>query len=244
MKEKENLLKITKGRIKIITKEDIKMNTRKNAIVLISILIFALQMPGVMVMNDIICPFRTGAEKVDMNESIVEGAARFLSSQGYIMLACAEYERAELRMLDQQTMKNYILLAITEMKKARELYSTAKQIGEKIGYNEMRLQKFLAFDYEGFISAKNMNTVIATELKNKLVQGDIIAIHAKNIANVDSIIVCLAAIEAALNRNEKPDKAKMWELVELMSHATMYGNYATRIGREILEISTEENCQD
>jgi len=191
---------------------------------------------GLIYYNDIVCFFNDVPEKQDMAKNMIEGSNNFLKAHSEAFKLLSVYEMSELQTdictLDAtSTVKNSILY----IGQALINFENAISIGKKIGYNESKMNWFTTFDYEYLRVEKGLNAEIYSKVKYSLQKGDVLGLYQQNITNLKEITNILVDIRDTLNENKKPSIDSCWKLLQKLSEATLWGNYATIIGNNILQ---------
>lgn len=199
---------------------------------LITILIFCVfNVYGVICLNDVNCVFQESDEKSVIEDNIVEGSALFLQSKSYVDLILMEYEKSEKQPYNITLVNEYVGKAIVELEASIVKYKTAKEIGEKLGYDNAKIESFRNFNYDEYIAANELNVVIASNVELYLSKCDVIGLYGKNIENLEDILRTLNTINQC---NSKPGVKVLWNLLHRYANGTLFGNYSTMIGRQIL----------
>lgn len=193
-------------------------------------------------MNDIICAFTPGSEKVEIEQDMISAATLYLASKANADLFLMEYERASNSDLDFASALNYAHAALANLEKARAKYARARDLGIKIGYLEYKRQWFQNYNYSKAASDRNMNAVLAAKVSTYLINMDILGIYSENIANVDKIMKTLDEVKGNLEKAQIPPIEVVWRLLNEYSDATLFGNYATILGGDVLMLNGPPIC--
>lgn len=194
------------------------------------------KLDGLIYYNDIVCFFNDVPEKQEMAKNMIEGSNNFLKAHSEAFKLLSVYEMSELQTdictLDATaSVKNSILY----IEQALINFENAISIGKKIGYNESKMNWFTTFDYEYLRVEKGLNAEIYSKVKYSLQKGDVLGLYQQNITNLKEITNILVDIRDTLNENKKPSIDSCWKLLQKLSEATLWGNYATIIGNNILQ---------
>jgi hypothetical protein len=193
-------------------------------------------------MNDIVCAFTPGSEKVEIEQEMISAATLYLASKANADLFLMEYERASNSTLDFPQALNYVDAALTNLEKARGKYAHARDLGHKVGYLEYKRQWFRNYNYGKSIAARKMHSGVADKVSNYLFNMDIVGIYSENVGNVDKILKTLEIIKRKLELSHTPAAEEVWRLVKEYSDATLFGNYATVMGGDILMLNGPPIC--
>jgi hypothetical protein len=210
----------------------------KKIFLIIIILAFALSMHALLCLNDLNCIFSDSPEKSLIEDNVILGATHFLNSKSNADLLLMEYEKSGRQEFNFTLALEYVEKAIAELESSKEKYVKAAEIGERLGYIETRQTWFKEFSYDTFIVENNFNQEIAGVVKNYLMKGDILGVYRHNINNIDGLLNVLYSIREKLKANIKPEISAFWFLLERYAENALFGNYASRLGRHILN-----NCE-
>lgn len=184
--------------------------------------------------NDIECVFNSTPEKPILKENMVNGAIHFLYAKSHISELLAEYEKSAKDKVTVNTLYSFEISgkAIEELKQAIICYSTAKQIGENIGYNSSQVDLIKAYNYDQL--KQGYNAYIAGVVIQYLKSGDVIGLYQKNLEYLNNMLNILETMEKEFQANSTPNITAYWKLVQLESEATLFGNTSTVFGLKAL----------
>ena len=187
-----------------------------------------------MTLNDIECVFNPSPEKAILRDNMIDGATHFLIAKAQIALMMAEYEKTSNGRIifDCAISNNYCDKAIIEIKAALDDYTSAKTIGEKLGYNPAQIELFKNTSFNN--SKSQYNWDIYNSVTTYLQSGDILGIYTKNIENLKTILGILQSIKTKLQYSTQPPIEEYWKLLKTETEATMFGNLATVLGSPII----------
>jgi hypothetical protein len=200
---------------------------------------FALSIHGLLCLNDLSCLFSEGSEKVQIEDNVVAGAIHFLNSKANTDLFLMEYEKSARQSFNYSLALEYVEKAIDELEAAKGDYTSAAEIGKSIGYIEKKIAWFKDYDYDTFITKNNLNKEIAGIVKAYLINADILGVYKHSIESINELLNILYVMRDKVKVNKKPDISTCWLLLQKYSDTTLFGNYSTRMGLEILS-----NCED
>jgi len=206
----------------------------KKLFVLSFILILGAHLHGLLFFNDLVCAFNEGAEKMQIENRVVEGSVHFFMSKSHADLLLKEYEQSAMTELDKAQALAHVENAIVELQTSIGKYQTAADIGKRIGTMQFKIQWFKGFDYGAFATDHKLNPIIANDVSGYLSKGDIVGLYQKNLARLDEIATTLIQIKTTLKNGEKPGVGVLWTLVQQYSETLLFGNYATMMGRSVL----------
>lgn len=200
------------------------------------------QLNAVICLNDIVCVFTPGSEKVEIEQDMISAATLFLASKANADLFLMEYERASNSELDIAAALNYAEAALANLQKARDTYVHAMELGQKIGYLEYKRQWFQSYDYAKAISSRQMNVEMASKVTSYLSNMDVLGIYSENVVYVDKILKTLGEIKGKLQLSQTPAIELVWQLLKEYSETTLFGNYSTILGGDILTLTGPPIC--
>ena len=201
--------------------------------------VFAVHTYALIYCNDLNCIFSEGSEKLLIEDNVVAGAIHFLHSKSNTDLLLMEYEKSARQAFNHAQALEYTEKAIAELEAAKVNYARAVEIGERTGYIEKKQAWFKEYDYDTFISDNKLNKEIAGMVKGYLINADILGVYKHSIDNIDELLTILYSIRDKVKVNEKPGISIFWTLLHQYSETTLFGNYSTRIGLDILS-----NCDN
>ncbi len=200
------------------------------------------QLNALIVMNDIVCVFTPGSEKVEIEEGMISAATLFLASKAQADLFLMEYERASNGNLKCGEALKYAREAIAKLEQSRGTYAHARDLGQKIGYLEYKRQWFQEYNYAKVVADRQMLPAMANKVTAYLCNMDILGIYSENINNLDKILGTLKEIKNQLELSRTPAVELVWQLLKEYAEATLFGNYATILGGDILMITGPPIC--
>jgi hypothetical protein len=219
-----------------------EFNMKKIFLVMFTLILY-ISGYSFIVMNDINCSFNEGPEKILLEDNVILGATHFLNSKSNADLLLMEYEKSGRQEFNFTLALEYVEKAIAELEISKEKYVKATEIGERLGYIETKQSWFKEFNYDTFIVENNLNREIAGIVKGYLIKGDVLGVYRHNLDNIDGILTTLSSIRDQVKIGKKPDISIFWNLLQQYSEATLFGNYSTVIGRQILSKSGSEQCE-
>jgi hypothetical protein len=211
----------------------------KKYFIVIFILFVALNLHSLIVMNDLNCIFTDGSEKILIEDNVVAGAIHFLHSKANTDLLLVEFEKSARQDFNFSLALEYVEKAMAELEAAKVNYARAAEIGERIGYIEKKMAWFKDYDYDTFITKNNLNKEIAGIVKGYLINADILGVYKHSITNINELLNILTVMRDKVKVNEKPGISTCWMLLQKYSDTTLFGNYSTQMGLEILS-----NCEE
>jgi len=191
---------------------------------------------AVFTMNDIVDGFGNGDGKNQaIEEYVVAGAKSFIESHQNFLAVIQEFEINSSQDVNIPLSFTYTETALKQLQNSRYRYIKALEIAEQAGYNLAMIEKFMVFDYDGYISKYGLNKEIAGIAKSYLRKGDLLGIYRKNIDNLDIIINTLITIRDSMKAGEKPGIGILWDCIQQYSATFLFGNYATRFSVKIIK---------
>ena len=184
--------------------------------------------------NDLECSFSEHPEKTVLSESVISGSIHFLKSKIYVDSLLYEYEKSALEAFNVAVSLEHVENAIMELETAKIKYSDTIKIAGRIGYNAKKAPMFKSFDYDGYGSFSHFNKEIAQKVKGYLSQFNIIGIYQKCVDDIDDILATQAIIKEQLKAGTRPSLPDIWKLMQQYSETSLFGNYASVMGRTVL----------
>ncbi len=96
-------------------------------------------------------------------------------------------------------------------------------------YNQVVINKLLAFDYDSFQEEHGLLKDVFSEVKSYLVNGDVRGIYSRTSTYFDTLINTLESIKGELNVGKVPSNSHMWNLNQVCAKAHMFGQYVARV---------------
>jgi hypothetical protein len=208
-------------------------------LLVICIIVTEVGVNGAIYLNDLECIFSEDPEKTLIEDNVIAGAICFLHSESNADLILMEYEKSTRQVFNYSLVLEYVDKSIADLESAKIKYAKAIEIGERIGYIEEKLAWFKEYNYDTFIANNNLNKEIAANVMGYLNKADILGVYKHIIDDINELINILNSIRDKVKLNKKPDRSIFWALLQKYLDTTLFGNYSTSIGLDILN-----NCKE
>ncbi len=187
---------------------------------------------GSIVMNNIseIIPPESGSE---IEKRLILGSVSFLNAFGSSNELLSHFENSGISEFDVTSSLNLVNNALDEIDRAISYYKDAKSLADKSGYLTEKAEIFRSFDYDS-LSISMEFPVIFQKVKRFMANNDVIGIHSENIKNIETIREDLLDVKNALIAGSIPSKEQMWKILIDFTKASIFANYATRVGSAVL----------
>ena len=112
---------------------------------------------------------------------------------------------------------------------ARYYYQELSYKANKTPYNQVVINKLLAFDYDSFQEKHGLLQDVFSEVKGYLERGDVSGIYDRTSAYFDTLINLLETIRGELYWWNIPTNKYMWNLNQVCAKTHMFGQYVARV---------------
>lgn len=212
-------------------------------ILVVVVLMFSSQYSllfGFSYCNDLECSFSEHPEKTLLSESVVTGSIHFLKAKIYVDSLLYEFEKSALEPFDVAVSLDHLEKAISELEIAKTKYAETIKIGVRIGYNEKKSSMFKSFDYDSYVDFSHFNGEVSQKVKGYLSNFNIIGIYQKCLDDINEILVTQSIILEQLKAGKRPNLSDIWKIMQQYSETSLFGNYASVMGRTVLGQCSEE----
>jgi hypothetical protein len=164
-----------------------------------------------------------------IGELIIKGAEHFFKAKADINLLSENTEISDLYGADFFTLWWAVNNALDNMNMARYYYQELETRANQASYNQVVINKLLAFDYDSFQEQNNLIKDVFSEVKGYLVNGDVRGVYSRTSAYFDNLINTLETIKGELNAGKVPSNNHMWNLNQICAKAHMFGQFIARV---------------
>jgi len=164
-----------------------------------------------------------------IRELIIKGAEYFFKAHADINRLSEKVEISDIEDADYYTLWWAVNSALDNMNMARYYYQELRYKANKTPYNQVVINKLLAFDYDSFQEEHGLLKDVFSEVKGYLVKGDVRGIYDRTSAYFDTLTNILETIKGKLYAGKVPSNNHMWNLNQVCAKAHMFGQYAARI---------------
>lgn len=166
---------------------------------------------------------------LSMGELIIKGAEYFFKAQVDINSLSENVEISAIYGVDYYTLWWTVNSALDNMNMARYYYQELETKANQTPYNQVIINKLLAFDYDSFQDENGLLKDIFSEVKGYLKNGDVRGVYSRTSAYFDTLKNTLGAIKGELYAGKVPSNNHMWNLNQVCAKAHMFGQYVSRI---------------
>jgi hypothetical protein len=107
------------------------------------------------------------------------------------------------------------------------------KIAKAAGYDDMTIQKFKNFNYDGYTLGKQLNNDIMFLVKAYFAGGNIVGAYQQNIDLISEVLITLEQIKGMLDNQKRPDVQLAWTLTQKISKAALFGSYSTMTAQDV-----------
>ena len=168
-----------------------------------------------------------------IRELIVKGAEYFFKAHADINWLSENVETSDIYGADYYTLWWAVNSALDNMNMARYYYQELQYKSNNTPYNQVVINKLLAFDYDAFQEQNSLLKDVFSEVKGYLKNGDVRGVYSHTSAYFDTLKNTLEAIKGELYAGKVPANARMWNLNQVCAKAHMFGQYVARIFEDI-----------
>jgi len=168
-----------------------------------------------------------------MEELVIKGAEYYFKAHADMDILSEKVEISDIYGADFNTLRWTVNSALDNMNMARYYYQELQYKANNTPYNQVVINKLLAFDYDSFQEEHGLFKEIFSEIKSYLVTGDVRGIYRRTSAYFDGLIDTLETIKEELSAGQVPSNAHMWKLNQTCAKAHMFGQYVARVFSEI-----------
>jgi len=168
-----------------------------------------------------------------IRELIIKGAEYFFKAHADINVLSEKIEISDINGADYYTLWCTVNSALYNMNIARYYYQELEIKANHTPYNQVVINKLLAFDYDSFQEEHGLLKDVFSEVKSYLVNGDVRGIYSRTSVYFDTLINTLETIKGELNVGKVPSNTHMWNLNQVCAKVHMFGQYVSRVFNEI-----------
>lgn len=190
------------------------------------------QLPGLFVLNSGSNPWLTdngSKPALQIENSIVDGAASFLKAHAEILLFLNKIEAANTAGLDFPALQKNLDSAIFHLENAKVAYLQLKTTAIAAPYNPAVLQKLRVLNYTTMQQEKGLNSIIFGKVVKYLKTGDVRGVFNQFYSEVTLLLARLHDLQAPVAAQTIPDINKLWQLNQHISEVQLFGQYAAQV---------------
>ncbi len=164
-----------------------------------------------------------------IRELIIKGAEYFFKAHADINVLSEKVEISDLEGVDFLTLRWAVNSALQNMNTAKNYYQELEIKANNTPYNQVVINKLLAFDYDLFQEEHGLLKDVFSEVKSYLINGDVRGVYSRTSAYFDTLINILEAVKKELDAGKVPSNNHMWNLNQVCAKAHMFGQYLARV---------------
>lgn len=192
------------------------------------VFITILYLNAVIAFNDPVTPFPANTS-VQIGDMITDSASELLQSAAEAFLFLNEIEIAEKGHLNVYAALQRVDLAAARVEQALRLFQDIIAVGNEAGYEEKRILKLKAFDYDRFARENGLSVETMAEVSDYLGRGNMLGFYRRHARNLQAILSTLQGIRADLLTGKRSHNQVLWSLLQQYNKTMMFGNYATLV---------------
>jgi hypothetical protein len=206
----------------------------KKIIFVMITLFLGVMLSAFVELNDIVPAFPE-EEQGAIESAVIQGAIHFLQAKSQAYLLLSEVEKSAQQSLNYSSALISTEKIIAELEKSINEYDQAITCAKRAGYVTEVIQKFKNFNYDAFASQNKLNKDIMAVVKAFFSAGNIVGVYQQYVEYLGEILITLHLIKDKLIADLLPDISLSWQLLQQLSHASLFGNYCTITATAILE---------
>jgi len=195
-------------------------------LVLIGISIVYLN--AVMVGNDPYSPF-PGKTSVQVGDMITDSSSELLQSAAEAFLFLNEIEIAEQNGLNSGAALRRIDLAVAKVEQALKIFNEIIAVGSEAGYDEGRIGKLKAFNYEQYARENGLSRETMIKVAAYLGKGNVSGFYRCHAGKLETLLNILNHIKKDLSAGKLSENKVLWSLLQQYDSTMMFGNYASLV---------------
>lgn len=164
-----------------------------------------------------------------INTYVEQGAGYFLNANSSFLSLLNGVELSNLNGIDYNETAQLLAKAIMNIQNAKVTYEQLIQVAEVTPYNLNFISKLKSFDYQGFMTLNNLNSVIFIELSEILKNGDIIGFYRRIHSKIVIVENSLLSIDIDSPLTQEPGLKLLWEANEIFQATLIFGQYGSRV---------------
>ena len=178
--------------------------------------------------NDPYSPFPKKTS-LQIGSLITDSASQLLQSASEAFLFMNEVEIAELNGLNFGSALQRVDLASAKVEQALKIFNEIITVGSETGYDEVRIKKLKAFNYEQFARENGLSRETMTLVAKYLSQGNVLGFYYAHAANLKKLLNILNVIKKDLLTGKLSENKVLWSLLHRYNSTMMFSNYASLV---------------
>lgn len=211
----------------------------KVLLMMVVLILFHLNSPALTYCNDTYSAFleidkkQKNSELGTIKVYVVGGAGCFTEAYSEFVLFLNKIEIGELGSLNYNELKMVLDKAIEKMVDTKNIYCELKQKADHTPYNPKVINELLAFNYGNFQIKNHLLEPVFNNVKHYLCRGKIREMYGERISQIERILSIANMIKSKIEVSELPGSSVFHDLNEACSQSLLFGQYASRVFREI-----------
>jgi hypothetical protein len=164
-----------------------------------------------------------------IKELICKGAEYFFKAHADINLLSERVEISDIYGVDFYSLWWAVNSALDNINMARYYYQELQYKANNTPYNQVVINKIMAFDYDSFQEENALLKDVFFEAKSYLQNGDVRGVYSHTSAYLDGLFSILKTIKGELYAGKVPTNEHMWNLNQVCAKTHMFGQYVARI---------------
>jgi hypothetical protein len=172
--------------------------------------------------------------KNTIEKYVIKGAGYYLDAYSDILVFLNRLEMYDIKGMDYNECRKLLDRALGNMINAVKTYERLIKKAEVTPYKEAVIANLMAFDYNGFMQERGLNSVIFGKVEAHLGKGDITGLLRQMYTEFTVIAGILGSVRDELYLGKLPEMSKVWTLNERCSQALLFGQYGSRVFYAVL----------
>jgi len=173
-------------------------------------------------------PF-SGRSSVQVGDMIMESASELLQSASEAFLFMNEVKFAEQNGLNSGAALQRIDLAAAKVEQALKIFNEIIAVGKEAGYDEGRIGKLKAFNYEQYARENGLSGETMSKVAGYLGKGNVSGFYRCHAGNLETLLNILDHIKKDLLAGKLSENQVLWTLLQQYDSTMMFGNYASLV---------------
>ncbi|MCU0286718.1 MAG: hypothetical protein MUF15_09990 [Acidobacteria bacterium] len=165
----------------------------------------------------------------NIGRSISEGAVYFLSSYTDMQKFLTRVELSELNGPNYPELQVIIDSAISNMENAAAVYKNLVHLAAETPYNQVIIDKLMAFDYKRFQKKNNLVADVFIKVRGFLAKGNVTGAYIEMKMAKENLIPQLYLIKASVNDNLFPDINLLYQVNQSYCEMMLFGQYIAQV---------------
>ena len=169
-----------------------------------------------------------GSSSKTMRQLVADAASHFFNGNSHIQIFLS---RVELLDEDEKlsSLESILNDAAYDMSKALENYKELVEMAKITHYNECVIQLLKSYDYDGFQKENKILPSVFQDVKDYLIQGDVIGVYRKTYDDTDSICKTIDDLRSSLDLQLCLTIDKIRNLYHMIMKSALFGHYISLV---------------